>query len=180
MGCPHNGVSVIKRVSVKRGLTVCLWSVLNSDTRRRIGLGKCLHYIEMSARYSQGLSLRALIWCGRQLSDYGESVSFGLKVGIFKHAILASIKWETLQCGNLRSGPISAVSIYSLLRGRAKIGPNEMSVTLVLLQSDFSPNADWSFKQCKTIWLAIVRFAFPARILFVKRKENRAWSQVTK
>ena len=119
------------------------------------------------------------IWCGRQLSDDGESVSFGLKLGIFKHVVLASLKWETLQCGNLRSGPILAASIYSLLRGRAKIGPDTKSLTLLLLRPDFSHNADWSFKQCQTIWLAVVRFAFPARILFVKRKENRAWSQVT-
>ena len=40
---------------------------------------------------------------------------------------------------NLRSGPILASSVHSLLRGRAKIG-------------------------------------FPARILFMKRNENIAWS----
>ena len=44
---------------------------------------------------------------------------------------------------NLRSGPILAVLIHSLLRGRAKIGPDAKSVTLVLAAARFDCSADW-------------------------------------
>jgi len=56
---------------------------------------------------------------------------------------------------NLRSGPILAVSIHSLLRGCAKIGPDTKSLVPVLLRPDFGCNTDWSLEQCQMIWLAV-------------------------
>ena len=56
---------------------------------------------------------------------------------------------------NLRSGPILAVLIHSLLRGRAKIGPDVKSVTLVLAAARFDRSADWLLQQCHRIRLAV-------------------------
>ena len=56
---------------------------------------------------------------------------------------------------NLRSGPILAVLIHSLLRGRAKIGPDAKSVTLVLGAARFDRSADWLLEQCHRIRLAV-------------------------
>ena len=65
---------------------------------------------------------------------------------------------------NLRSGPILAVLIHSLLRGRAKIGPDQepygswpdaKSVTLVLAAARFDRSADWLLEQCHRIRLAV-------------------------
>ena len=56
---------------------------------------------------------------------------------------------------NLRSGPILAVLIHSLLRGRAKIGPDAKSVTLVPGAARFDRSADWLLEQCHRIRLAV-------------------------
>ena len=57
---------------------------------------------------------------------------------------------------NLRSSPILAVLIHSLLRGRAKIGPDAKSqVTLVLNAARFDRSADWLLEQCHRIRLAV-------------------------
>ena len=56
---------------------------------------------------------------------------------------------------NLRSGPILAVLIHSLLRGRAKIGPDAKSDTLVLGVARFDCSADWLLEQCHRIRLAV-------------------------
>ena len=56
---------------------------------------------------------------------------------------------------NLRSGPILAVLIHSLLRGRAKIGPDAKSVTLVLGAARFDCGADWLLEQYQRIRLAV-------------------------
>ena len=56
---------------------------------------------------------------------------------------------------NLRSSPILAVLIHSLLRGRAKIGPDAKSVTLVLGAARFDCSADWLLEQCHRIRLAV-------------------------
>ena len=54
---------------------------------------------------------------------------------------------------NLRSGPILVVLIHSLLRGRAKIGPDPKSVTLA--EARFDCSADWLLEQCHRIRLAV-------------------------
>ena len=59
--------------------------------------------------------------------------------------------WDE-NCFNLRPGPILAASTRSLLRGRAKIGPDTKFLTPVLLRPDFGRNADCSLEQCHTIW----------------------------
>ena len=56
---------------------------------------------------------------------------------------------------NLRSGPILVVLIHSLLRGRAKIGPDAKSVTLGLAAARFDRNTDWLLEQCHRIRLAV-------------------------
>ena len=67
---------------------------------------------------------------------------------------------------NLRSGPILAVLIHSLLRGRAKIGPDTKSVTLVPGAARFDRSADWLLEQCHRIRLA-VRITGSLKLLFL-------------
>ena len=67
-------------------------------------------------------------------------------------------KYTGIQAANialLRSSPILAVLIQSLLCGRAKIGPDAKSVTPVLAAARFDRSADWLLEQCHRIRLAV-------------------------
>ena len=56
---------------------------------------------------------------------------------------------------NLRSGPIWAVLIHSLLRLPLKVGLIQTITSLCSLRPDFGRNADWLLEQCHKIWLAV-------------------------
>ena len=91
-----------------------------------------------------------------QLSDSDRFAGFdNFTVDIdFKYAGIQVTNIVLLK--NLRSGPILAVLIHSLLRGRAKIGPDAKSqVTLVLNAARFDRSADWLLEQCHRIRLAV-------------------------
>ena len=73
---------------------------------------------------------------------------------------------------NLRSGLILPASINSLLRGRAKIGPDTKSLTHVLLRSYIGCNADLWFEKYRAVWVSIgitgIRKHYNSRTAFLK------------